>query len=588
MSTHEHTSSHRSRAHASHRRSRAFIRLFLSSTLILAPSLRARGRLLDDDAPCDACAWSDDLARHDAPVDLVRVVSRVEAEYAGCGLSEFFERVRYDNATLDFIVTFEARGRACAMTNASVSSRMNALAPARRMLWHAEMLERHLSVCRTRDGSTARLRDMASESYRVVASGSCFEATTRILTTNFDERGGGGVRALAEDARRNLYLELNAVDAGSMMYIERTFISNETLARAVPVVFAAFDACRTEGRFWSSPVPEDAFEAVRAHYSTLDFLLTRSLVDREASGARTFAFLVNAAYDALRDADSCSESQKTLPGRFFVSDVFDAILSELARECGLAFVGLRFLDEYTRGQGSRLISHELRSIARYVAACDDANATSAKSMLFALNEGAVSALIAGLDAIHASLVGCRRGRRDETTAGRVAAGLRNALQRLREGGCYFESDFGVAASLVTRATREAADSTSSQSPSTTTRVRAQTPTVSSMILTAALTASFVAVAVLMTWTALCASRRRWFASSSTTPLSQPHRARYQKFFDDIDESTEQRDESSVTAAKARSPTTERRRARRSSFCLADAPTVRRSKSLDPNAHAHFS
>lgn len=588
MSTHEHTSSHRSRAHASHRRSRAFIRLFLSSTLILAPSLRTRGRLLDDDAPCDACAWSDDLARHDAPVDLVRVVSRVEAEYAGCGLSEFFERVRYDNATLDFIVTFEARGRACAMTNASISSRMNALAPARRMLWHAEMLERHLSVCRTRDGSTARLREMASESYRVVASGSCFEATTRILTTNFDERGGGGVRALAEDARRNLYLELNAVDAGSMMYIERAFISNETLARAVPVVFAAFDACRTEGRFWSSPVPEDAFEAVRAHYSTLDFLLTRSLVDREASGARTFAFLVNAAYDALRDADSCSESQKTLPGRFFVSDVFDAILSELARECGLAFVGLRFLDEYTRGQGSRLISHELRSIARYVAACDDANATSAKSMLFALNEGAVSALIAGLDAIHASLVGCCRGRRDETTAGRVAAGLRNALQRLREGGCYFASDFGVAASLVTRVTREAADSTSSQSPSTTTRVRAQTPTVSSMILTAALTASFVAVAALMTWTALCASRRRWSASSSTTPLSQPHRARYQKFFDDIDESTEQRDESSVTAAKARSPTTERRRARRSSFCLADAPTVRRSKSLDPKAHAHFS
>jgi len=594
MSTHELASSHRSRAHASHRRSRAFIRLFLSSTLILAPSLRARGRLLDDDAPCDACAWSDDLARHNAPVDLVRVVSRVEAEYAGCGLSEFFERVRYDNATFDFIVAFEARERACAMTNASLSSRMNALAPARRMLWHAEMLERHLSVCRTRDESTARLREMASEAHRVVASGSCFEATTRILTTDFYDRGGGGVRTLAEDVRRNLYRELNAVDAGSMMYIERAFISNETLARAVPVIFAAFDACRTEGRFWSSPVPEDAFEALRAHYSTLDFLLTRSLVDREASGARTFAFLVNAAYDALRDADSCSESQKTLPGRFFVSDVFDAILSELARECGLAFVGLRFLDEYTRGQGSRLISHELRSIARYVAACDDANATSAKSMLFALNEGAVSALIAGLDAIHASLVGCRRGRRDETTAGRVAAGLRNALQRLREGGCYFASESGVAALLVTRATREAADSTSSQwsSPTTpTTPVRTQTPTVSSMILTAALTASFITVATLMMWTALCACHRRWSESSATTTLSQPHRARegrYQKFFDDIDESTEQRDESSVAAAKARSPTTERRRARRSSFCLADAPTVRRSKSLEPNAHAHFS
>ena len=146
-----------------------------------------------------------------------------------------------------------------------------------------------------------------------------------------------------------IYLELNSIDAGSMMYMERAFVSNKTLARVIPIIFAAFDECRTEGRLWSSPVPEDAFEAVRAHYSTLDFLLTRSLVDREANGARTFAFLVNAAYDALRDTESCSESQKTLPGRFFVSDVFDAIVSELARECGLAFVGLQFLDEYTRG-----------------------------------------------------------------------------------------------------------------------------------------------------------------------------------------------------------------------------------------------
>ena len=258
-----------------------------------------------------------------------------------------------------------------------------------------------------------------------------------------------------------IYLELNSIDAGSMMYMERAFVSNKTLARVIPIIFAAFDECRTEGRLWSSPVPEDAFEAVRAHYSTLDFLLTRSLVDREANGARTFAFLVNAAYDALRDTESCSESQKTLPGRFFVSDVFDAIVSELARECGLAFVGLQFLDEYTRGQGSRLISLELRSIARYVAACDDANATSAKSTLFALNEGAVTRLISGLDAIHASLVGCRRGRRDDTTAGRVAAGLRNALRRLHDGGCYFASESGVAASLAPRAAREAADASSS-------------------------------------------------------------------------------------------------------------------------------
>jgi len=154
-----------------------------------------------------------------------------------------------------------------------LSARAMAMAPARRMLWHAEMLARRLSVCRSRDGSTERLREMTTESYRVIASGSCFEATTRILTTGFDERGGG-VRALAEKARRNLYLELNSIDAGSMMYMERAFVSNETLARVIPIIFAAFDECRTEGRLWSSPVPEDAFEAVRAHYSTLDFLLT--------------------------------------------------------------------------------------------------------------------------------------------------------------------------------------------------------------------------------------------------------------------------------------------------------------------------
>ena len=465
---------------------------------------------MDDDALCAACAWSDELARENAPVDLVRLARRVEAEYAGCGLSEFLSESRYENAT------------------------------------------------------------------------------TRILTTGFDERGGG-VRALAEKARRNLYLELNSIDAGSMMYMERAFVSNKTLARVIPIIFAAFDECRTEGRLWSSPVPEDAFEAVRAHYSTLDFLLTRSLVDREANGARTFAFLVNAAYDALRDTESCSESQKTLPGRFFVSDVFDAIVSELARECGLAFVGLQFLDEYTRGQGSRLISLELRSIARYVAACDDANATSAKSTLFALNEGAVTRLISGLDAIHASLVGCRRGRRDDTTAGRVAAGLRNALRRLHDGGCYFASESGVAASLAPRAAREAADASSSQwsSPTTTaTRVRVQTPTVASMVLTAALTTAFVAVAAL-TWTALRASSRRRFAPSTTT-FSRLSRARYRKFFDDIDESTERGHVATTTTTKSLSPTMERRRARRSSFCLADAPAIRRRESIDPTVHAHVS
>ena len=555
---------------------------------------------MDDDALCDACAWSDELARENAPVDLVRLARRVEAEYAGCGLSEFLSESRYENATTDAKLVFEESRRVCATMDASnvtvkgtlLSARAKAMAPARRMLWHAEMLARRLSVCRSRDGSTERLREMTSESYRVIASGSCFEATTRILTTGFDERGGG-VRALAEKARRNLYLELNSVDAGSMMYMERAFVSNETLARVIPIIFAAFDECRTEGRLWSSPVPEDAFEAVRAHYSTLDFLLTRSLVDREANGARTFAFLVNAAYDALRDAESCSESQKTLPGRFFVSDVFDAIVSELARECGLAFVGLQFLDEYTRGQGSRLISLELRSIARYVAACDDANATSAKSTLFALNEGAVTRLISGLDAIHASLVGCRRGRRDDTTAGRVAAGLRNALRRPHDGGCYFASESGVAASLAPRAAREAADASSSQwsSPpptTTTTRVRVQTPTVASMVLTAALTTAFVAVAAL-TWTALRASTssRRWFAPSTTT-FSRPSRARYRTFFDDIDESTERGHVATTTTTKSLSPTTERRRARRSSFCLADAPAIRRRESIDPTVHAHVS
>ena len=75
-----------------------------------------------------------------------------------------------------------------------LSARAMAMAPARRMLWHAEMLARRLSACR-RDGSMERLREMTSESYRVIASGS-LEATTRILTTGFDEREVASARWL--------------------------------------------------------------------------------------------------------------------------------------------------------------------------------------------------------------------------------------------------------------------------------------------------------------------------------------------------------------------------------------------------------
>ena len=70
---------------------------------------------------------------------------------------------------------------------------------------------------------------------------------------------------------------------------------------------------------------------------------------------------------------------------------------------------------------------------------------------------------------------------DETTPRRVGGRSQNALRRLHDGGCYFASESGVAASLAPAA-REAADASSSQwsSPTTTaTRVRVQTPTVAS-------------------------------------------------------------------------------------------------------------
>ena len=55
-----------------------------------------------------------------------------------------------------------------------------------------------------------------------------------------------------------------------------------------------------------------------------------------------------------------------------------------------------------------------------------------------------------------------------------------------------------------------------------------------------------------------------------------------------DESTERGHVATTTTTKSLSPTMERRRARRSSFCLADAPAIRRRESIDPTVHAHVS
>ena len=431
---------------------------FLAVALAFSASIasRAHARALEAlaSSTCVSCAWSSALESMDvaAPRDVLDAVKRAERELAACGLGGFLDRLFElggANASMDVVHAYTASQEFCSGTSEirnAVEMRTRALAAAKRARILIDFIALHARACsapifklsREDDASAVELlREMMSESYRVISSGLCYEDTTR-LTSSI--QGVIDTRRLAQSARRSL---LEDLDRSGLRYMEDAFY-NETVARDLTSAFAAYDICRSTGR-WKSTVSDSMFDAMRAHYTSLDFILTglSGVESNNTSGARTFAFLVNAAYDVLRSAESCREAKNILPGRYFVSNVCDAIMAELSLECGLLSTGLHFLDVYSRGHGSLLLSLEINEISRHIALCEAGN-TTAKTSMFGLNERALVELIGGLEIIDASMVGCRRGRDDSTAASRLAQSLLHALRTFRERRCFFTATTGEA------------------------------------------------------------------------------------------------------------------------------------------------
>ena len=463
--------------------------------------------------------------------------------------------------------------------------RTRALAAAKRARILIDFIALHARACsapifklsREDDASAVELlREMMSESYRVISSGLCYEDTTR-LTSSI--QGVIDTRRLAQSARRSL---LEDLDRSGLRYMEDAFY-NETVARDMISAFTAYDICRSTGR-WKSTVSDSMFDAMRAHYTSLDFILTglSGVESNNTSGARTFAFLVNAAYDVLRSAEACREAKNILPGRYFVSNVFDAIMAELSLECGLLSTGLHFLDVYSRGHGSLLLSLEINEISRHIALCEAGN-TTAKTSMFGLNERALVELIGGLEIIDASMVGCRRGRDDSTAASRLAQSLLHALRTFRERRCFFTATTGEASVAAAVSIPEYSAFYSATPTNEVIKVHAK-PTLASAILSATMTTVFVfLVAFLLAiayWTFPRAKLRR---NSSR---------RYEHFtFAAVDENKAARQSTSDrhppgSLERLQRTTTTPTRTRRRSFCASETSTVARTKSLDP--YLHFS
>lgn len=479
----------------------------LCVVFLAALVVSAHGRRLSS-ASCEGCAWVDSLrALEDAPRDVVDAVERASRRFRECGLAALLDRVTYENASSDAVNAYTASAMFCSSMSATDDAtgevlvmQRKSMAASHRILAHTEYLVRMARSC---DPSASVFESAGEidaveslhakfvEAHRVITSGSCYQDETRLTPPVL---ANTSIKTIAENAHIDAMTELAAYD---LAYLEEAYM-NETVATWIETLFVAYDSCRRgEAGNWA-PLPKSALDSIRTHYSALEFLCTHSSIRTEVkSGVRTYAFLINAAYDALQTPDACSHATAILPGRWFVSNVFDGIMSELSLECGLSTVGLKFMDYYSRGQGSRMLSLQLEEISRYdVSLCDS---------MFRLNERAWIELIHGLEIIDASILGCRRGREDSTTAKRLAAVLTRTLRKSLEKGCFSIVAGDHVPVAMARATLTAMEPDVISSALKLDKLRI--PDSKLVILSASVTTAFIALAVLLAWiTYNCAAR----------------------------------------------------------------------------------
>ena len=399
-------------------------------------------------------------------------------------------------------------------------------------------------------------------------------------------------------ARTTTREELIAVGMG---YVEDTFyaVNNQTSA-VFGRVFEAYDRCRMYGRRNANVVDADAraLDAIRAHYAAIDYLLNGANAggsggdENIGSAARTLAFLVNAAHDVLRSDESCAAAPKILPGRYFASESFDAIMSELSRDCGLASMGLTFIDNYSRGHGSHLLHAQLEEISRHLKECEANGNTTVKSAMFSLNERAIVELVGGLEIIDAAITGCHRGADETTTASRLARALLEALQTFRANDCFaFTAGDARAVAVAAAAERQITTAPGAFDATTVERrvvTVSTTPGIAWAILNALLSAVVIMSVLGAFWCVLRCKPKK---------LTQKKKKQFDhsRHFDDIDENLSMNavyERFAGTTTSGGSPpspgsTAAHHRVRRKSFGEAAVVPVKRTKSLDPNVlHLH--
>ena len=131
-----------------------------------------------------------------APRDVLGAVKRAERELAACGLGGFLDRLFElggANVSMDVAHAYNASQEFCSGTSEiQKEMRTRALAAAKRARILIDFIALHARACsapifklsREDDASAVELlREMMSESYRVISSGLCYEDTTRLTSS---------------------------------------------------------------------------------------------------------------------------------------------------------------------------------------------------------------------------------------------------------------------------------------------------------------------------------------------------------------------------------------------------------------------
>lgn len=598
-----------STAQRAHRAGVDVMSLVAMSVLILAPSATAaRALYADTDANATHAPWSAAYATMThAPRDVATVISRVDDAFERCRSREFLSRAldAYANASgsdaardaadVYTVVTDWCNNATVRMSARDATEATNSALEMRRayggrsaslrefLFW----LSREYRACggldrgRTagvfeRDGDDAIevLKEIFDESHRVIVSGKCWPDA-------MDASRARSMKSAAADALAQLYDEL---DAANVTYMDA--FMREELKDSLRLIYDAYESCRVYGMYWEPPndVDSEMFDRIRVHYTALDATLSNHLLTRPDgySGGRRFAYLINAARDVLASRQSCAAAPAIVPGRWFVSNIFDEIFQELALDCGLMEVAADFLERYSNARGSIVLTAELDEITATLKRCDEQSNETTAMVETTINERALTELIGALETLDASMIGC--GKQSQSASKRLALALRDVLDKNQGQKC-----FGIETAPL--------DSRLAQliEPALTERggiqIRPTRPlSIIGALFYAVVTSVMITIVAAFVWTISRCKGTRVGGSKSQMPLharkgfTMRTASAYERHFDDIDETSETQTLTRAPQRPLGSPERPRPRPRRTSF--SDFTRISRSKSLDPGAH-HF-